>query len=105
MSDETENKPKPRGFIISGEEGKSFSLRSEMPDTPMAPQTREWKSIALDFLCQQDDVDPFGPTAAFNSIRTRRADEFVAGQGSAKWPELRRKAKLEAKELKRRSKK
>ena len=89
-------------FLFS-DEGKSFSLRK--PDEDVKVQkVKTWNEIALEFLSEPYDIQPLAQEESFNEIDTARAYEFVAGQGSENWQELRKKV-LEDSKLKRKKSK
>jgi len=96
---------KPKGSVLFSDDAKSFSFLGDQREEVIEPKTKEWTEILNDFLTKPYDLDPIGPTTAFKDLNTKRSKEFSLGNGSANLSEIKRKAKSEAKDLKRRSKK
>jgi hypothetical protein len=90
---------RPLAQLFAGD-AKSFTIRpdGQAPQETQAPQAKDWKQIAFDFLSRPADMQPLDDYQTFAMIDATRADEFAAGRGEWAWNELRRAALEDAKE-------
>lgn len=98
---------KPNLNKLFASDAKNFSFRpaSKKEEEPIQSQAKEWNQIAFEYLSNDRDIEPLGPTESFSFIDTRKAEVFVSGNGAPNWGEIRRVALNEAKDKRRRCKK
>ena len=86
------------------DDGKDFSFRTGKEEEK-APIAKDWKQISFDFLNHQKDIEPFGPMESYSLLDTTRCEEFVAGQGTSNWGNLRKTVIENSRDKKRKAKK
>lgn len=87
-------------------DAKSFSLRKDDDkDELVVKPAKDWKQISYDFLNCKNDLQPLGPLDSYSLLDTSRSEEFVAGQGTPNWGNLRRIVLDDSKDKKKRVRK